>query len=36
MPNLVIVKVGTGGMVNVFNDAGSTHVVIDVAGYYWA
>ncbi len=33
-PNLVTVKVGTGGQVSLFNAFGSTDVVADVAGYY--
>lgn len=36
VPNMVIVKVGEGGMVNLFNYAGSTDVVVDVAGWYGA
>ncbi|MFK7919011.1 MAG: hypothetical protein AB8G14_13120 [Ilumatobacter sp.] len=32
--NLVIVKVGAGGKVNLFNNAGSTHLLADVVGYY--
>lgn len=34
IPNLVTVKVGAGGKVDIFNFNGSTHVVADVAGYY--
>jgi hypothetical protein len=34
VPNLVEVKVGSGGQVNVYNAVGSTDVVIDVAGWY--
>ena len=34
VPNLVVVKVGTGGKVDIYNSAGSTHVVSDVAGYF--
>jgi hypothetical protein len=34
VPNLVIAKVGTGGKVNVYNAAGTTDVVFDVAGWY--
>ena len=34
VPNLVVVQVGAGGTVNLFNYAGSTHVVADVAGWY--
>ena len=32
-PNLVVVKVGTGGKVSLFTSAG-THVVFDVAGWF--
>lgn len=34
VPNLAIVKVGQGGRVNVFNDQGATHAVVDVVGYF--
>jgi hypothetical protein len=34
--NLVVVKVGAGGKVNLFNNSGSTHVIADVAGWYGA
>lgn len=34
MPNLVVVKVGAGGRVNLFNNAGAVHVIADVAGWY--
>jgi hypothetical protein len=34
VPNLVTVKVGNGGRVTIVNDAGSTHVVVDVVGFY--
>jgi hypothetical protein len=34
--NLVVVPVGTDGSVQLYNDAGSTHVVADVAGWYLA
>ena len=34
VPNLVVVKVGTGGKVDLFNDAGGTHVVSDVVGWF--
>jgi hypothetical protein len=33
-PNLVMVKVGANGGVNLFNLAGSVHLVADVVGYY--
>ena len=34
VPNLVVVEPGALGKVAVFNSAGSSHVVIDVAGWY--
>ncbi len=34
IPNLVTVKIGTGGKVTLYNNAGSTHVIADLAGYY--
>ncbi len=34
VPNLVVVKLGTGGRVAMLNSAGSTHVIYDVAGWY--
>jgi hypothetical protein len=34
VPNLVVVKLGANGMVDVYNLAGSTEVVIDVVGWY--
>lgn len=34
VPNLVTVKVGTGGAVSLFNALGSTHLIADVFGYY--
>lgn len=34
IPNLVTVPVGADGKVSVFNAAGSTHVIFDIAGYY--
>jgi len=34
VPNLVIAKVGANGQVSVYNNAGSTHVVVDVAGWF--
>lgn len=34
VPNLVTVKVGAGGRVSLYNNAGATNVVIDVAGWY--
>ncbi len=34
VPNLVVVKVGSGGKVSLYNSSGSTHVIFDVAGWY--
>jgi murein DD-endopeptidase MepM/ murein hydrolase activator NlpD len=34
IPNMAIVKVGTDGTVDLFNFAGDTHVLFDVAGYF--
>jgi hypothetical protein len=33
-PNAVIVGVGADGAINLFNSAGNTHLVVDVAGWY--
>jgi alpha-tubulin suppressor-like RCC1 family protein len=33
-PNLVVVRVGAGGMVSLFNSAGSTHLIGDVEGWF--
>jgi hypothetical protein len=35
-PNLVTVKVGTGGAVQLYNDDGAVDLLADVAGYYVA
>lgn len=32
--NMVTLRVGAGGQVSVFNYAGNSHVIFDVAGYY--
>jgi uncharacterized protein (DUF1501 family) len=34
VPNLVIVKVGSSGRINVANDLGAAHCVVDVTGYF--
>lgn len=34
IPNMVIVPVGTAGQISIYNDAGSTHVLVDVLGYF--
>ncbi len=36
VPNLVVVKVGAGGKVSLYNAAGTTHVIADVSGWYGA
>ena len=36
VPNLVTVKVGANGRVNIFNSLGNTNVIADVVGYYTA
>jgi hypothetical protein len=33
-PNLVVVKVGPGGKVSLYNYSGSAHLVVDVAGWF--
>ncbi|MGH9266267.1 MAG: hypothetical protein ACRD1D_16405, partial [Acidimicrobiales bacterium] len=34
VPNLVAVKLGAGGRISIFNSAGNTHVIVDVAGWF--
>ncbi len=34
VPNAVTVKVGTSGMIQLANNSGSTHVIVDVVGWY--
>jgi hypothetical protein len=36
VPNLVMAKVGADGKVSVYNNAGTTHVVLDVVGWFGA
>jgi hypothetical protein len=36
VPNLVVVKLGTGSTFDIFNAVGSTDVVIDLVGFYGA
>jgi hypothetical protein len=36
LPNLVIVKVGTAGMVCLYNNAGAVHLILDVTGWFVA
>jgi hypothetical protein len=35
VPNLVVVKLGPDGKVNVFNSGGNVDVIVDVVGWYW-
>lgn len=34
VPNLVIAKLGNDGQVDIYNNAGSVHCVVDVVGYF--
>ena len=34
IPNLVLAKLGTNGSVDIYNHAGTTHVVVDVVGWF--
>jgi hypothetical protein len=34
VPNLVVVRIGSNGVIDFFNAAGSTDVLADVVGYY--
>jgi len=34
VPNLVVVKLGGNGKLDLYNAAGSTDVILDVVGYY--
>ncbi len=34
VPNLVTVKTGANGKINLFNSTGASHVIADIAGYY--
>jgi hypothetical protein len=34
VPNLAMVKVGSNGRIRVYNLSGTTHVILDVVGYY--
>jgi hypothetical protein len=36
VPNLVVVKVGAGGKVNLYSSGGPVHVIADVAGWFTA
>jgi hypothetical protein len=35
VPNLVVVKLGSDGSIELFNAVGSVNVVVDVMGWYW-
>jgi hypothetical protein len=34
VPNMITVQIGTNGNVSIFNFAGATHVLADIAGYF--
>ncbi len=34
VPNLVVIKPGSGGKVNVWNESGEVHAIADVVGYF--
>jgi hypothetical protein len=34
VPNLVITKLGTGGVVDLYNAFGTVHVIADVVGWF--
>lgn len=34
VPNMVIAKVGTDGRISLYNEAGATHVLVDVLGWF--
>jgi hypothetical protein len=34
VPNLAVLRLGTGGRVSLFNSTGSSHVIVDVTGWY--
>ncbi len=34
LPNMAIVPLGTGGAISLYNNAGTTHLAVDVAGWY--
>ena len=36
VPNLVVVKLGPTGRFSLYNLSGSTHVVVDIVGFYRA
>jgi Tol biopolymer transport system component len=34
VPNMVMVKVGAGGKISLYNNGGSTHLIVDVLGWF--
>jgi hypothetical protein len=34
VPNLVVVKLGAGGAIDLYNAFGTTDVIVDVVGWY--
>jgi hypothetical protein len=34
IPNSVIAKIGTDGSISIYNIAGSTHVIVDISGWF--
>ena len=34
IPNMVVAQIGTSGSVTIYNNAGATHVVVDVLGWF--
>jgi uncharacterized protein (DUF1501 family) len=36
VPNLVVAKVGSNGKISIYNDTGSTHVIVDVTAWFSA
>jgi hypothetical protein len=35
VPNLVVVKLGPDGAIQIFNAAGLVDAVVDISGWYW-
>ena len=34
VPNAVLVRLGTGGAIDIYNQKGTVHVIVDAAGYF--
>ena len=34
IPNLVVVPIGAGGMIDFYNKVGNVNLIADIAGYY--